>query len=325
MSLNSIRRKITTVVCNTSLKRCSASSAGSVCTATDTIRHFSTNSSHNKKYTESDLADHSWRQLNHIWTPDEIKDRINTAGALHVPVTFSDHLMHKVMRGLYHSFNFITNYKEEDPSPESIEWRLIILESFAGVPGFIAAGFRHFYSLRSLKRDHGMIFTLLEEAENERMHLLTCLKMFEASRITRALVVVAQFGMTPALFLVYMIKPAAMHRFVGYLEETAVHTYANIVKHVETPGTKLHKSWGQLPAPTIAVKYWQLEEGRQTWLDTLKCMLADEAHHRDVNHCLAEIKPGEGNPFIQEHMDNFDDAAIRRTEQLLKASIKNRS
>ena len=140
------------------------------------------------------------------------------------------------MRTLYHTFNFITGYKHEDPSAKSIEWRLIVLESFAGVPGFLAAGFRHFYSLRNLKRDHGMIFTLLEEAENERMHLLTCLKMFDAGMLTRTLVIAAQFGMTPFLFLVYSIHPQSMHRFVGYLEETAVETYANIVYHIEKPG-----------------------------------------------------------------------------------------
>ena len=52
-----------------------------------------------------------------------------------------------------------------DPSPRSVAWRLIILESFAGVPGFVAAGFRHFYSLRTLKRDHGAIYTFLEEVK----------------------------------------------------------------------------------------------------------------------------------------------------------------
>ena len=51
-----------------------------------------------------------------------------------------------------------------------------MLESFAGVPGFVAAAFRHFRSLRRLERDRGFIFTLLEEAENERMHLLTFLQ-----------------------------------------------------------------------------------------------------------------------------------------------------
>jgi ubiquinol oxidase len=62
------------------------------------------------------------------------------------------------MYGMYHSFNFITGYKADNPSVKSIEWRLIILESVAGVPGFVAAGFRHFRSLRTLQRDHGYVF-----------------------------------------------------------------------------------------------------------------------------------------------------------------------
>jgi len=121
---------------------------------------------------------------------------------------------------LYKTFNFITGYKEGNASVNSVEWRLIVLESVAGVPGFLAAGFRHFRSLRQLKRDHGFITTLLEEAENERMHLLVCLDMFKASWLTRAMVIGAQVTVTPALMLVYMVNPRSMHRFVGYLEET---------------------------------------------------------------------------------------------------------
>ena len=41
-----------------------------------------------------------------------------------------------------------------------------------------AAGMiRHLRSLRTMKRDHGWIPTLLEEAENERMHLMTFIKI----------------------------------------------------------------------------------------------------------------------------------------------------
>ena len=177
------------------------------------------------------------------------------------------------------------------------------------------------YSLRNLQRDHGMIATLLEEAENERMHLLVCLKMFEASFITRALVIGAQVGMTPLLGCVYAVHPGSMHRFVGYLEETAVETYANVMKHVERPGTKLNKAWAHLDAPPIAVQYWCLEEGRQKWVDALKCMLADESHHRDVNQCLATLPKGADNPFIHEHMADFDKAAVRRAEELLKEAV----
>ena len=44
------------------------------------------------------------------------------------------------MYGLYHTFNFLTGYTQVNPSVQSIEWRLIVLESVAGVPGFVAAG-----------------------------------------------------------------------------------------------------------------------------------------------------------------------------------------
>ena len=43
--------------------------------------------------------------------------------------------------------------------------------------GMIGAMVRHLKSLRLMTRDHGWIHTLLEEAENERMHLLTALEL----------------------------------------------------------------------------------------------------------------------------------------------------
>ena len=176
------------------------------------------------------------------------------------------------MYGLYHSFNFITGYDSKDPSVNSIEWRLIILESIAGVPGFVAAAFRHFRSLRTLSRDYGWIPTLLEEAENERMHLLVCLNVFQASFVTRMLVVTAQVSMTPLLIGMYLVEPKSLHRFVGYLEETACHTYLNVIEKSNTEGTKLHRGWSSMKAPPIAIGYWRLPEDA-SWVDTLKCMV----------------------------------------------------
>jgi hypothetical protein len=207
------------------------------------------------------------------------------------------------MYGLYRSFNFITGYKPDNTPVKAVEWRLIVLESFAGVPGFVAAMFRHFRSLRALKRDHGWIHTLLEEAENERMHLLTCMKMFNAGIITRSLVIGAQLVMTPFVAGLLIVKPGAAHRFVGYLEETACLTYANIIHQVETPGTKLHAAWGHIDAPDIAKQYWKLSDDAR-WVDVLKCMFADECNHRDVNHTFATLSSEEPNPFVQKHRED---------------------
>merc|ERR1719461_2481132 len=160
----------------------------------------------------------------------------------HKPRKIKDWLAYGVMRFLYRSFNWATGYKPENPPAQSVVWRLIMLESIAGVPGMVAASMRHFRSLRYLERDHGWIHTLLEEAENERMHLLTVMKMFNAGLGTRLLVLGGQFGMLPFFTLMYILNPKMMHRFVGYLEETACHTYTDIIDHVETPGTNLNRS-----------------------------------------------------------------------------------
>ena len=55
--------------------------------------------------------------------------------------------------------------------------RFLFLETVAGVPGMVGAMLRHLRSLRTMRRDNGWINTLLEEAENERMHLLTFMQM----------------------------------------------------------------------------------------------------------------------------------------------------
>ena len=61
-----------------------------------------------------------------------------------------------------------------------------------GVPGMVGGMLRHMKSLRSMRRDNGWIHTLLEEAENERMHLLTFLQLRQPGFIFRGLVLLSQ-------------------------------------------------------------------------------------------------------------------------------------
>ena len=66
--------------------------------------------------------------------------------------------------------------------------RNVFLESVAGVPGMVAGMLRHLRSMRKMRRDNGWIETLLEESYNERMHLLTFLKMAEPGWFMRTMV-----------------------------------------------------------------------------------------------------------------------------------------
>jgi ubiquinol oxidase len=181
------------------------------------------------------------------------------------------------------------------------------------------------------------------------MHLIVCMSFFEAGWLTRTVVQAGQVALTPFLAGLYLVRPQLLHRFVGYLEETAVHTYTNIVRRgrlepsiparthlltraiprgltaqvhmTETPGTQLHTAWRDVAAPEVAVKYWRMPEDAM-WVDCLKRMLADESHHRDVNHALASMPTeklfGADNPFVHEHIADYEAGVKRNAERLLK-------
>lgn len=56
-------------------------------------------------------------------------------------------------------------------------YRPVVLETVVALPGMVAGKFQHLKSLRKIQSDHGWIPKLLDEAENERMHLVTFIKV----------------------------------------------------------------------------------------------------------------------------------------------------
>ena len=92
-------------------------------------------------------------------------------------------------------------------------------------------------SLRTLKRDHGWIHTLLEEAENERMHLLTFMCLKKPGFGFRLAVLGAQGVFFTRSSPRYIFTPRTCHRFVGYLEEEAVKTYTHALRDINTKGS----------------------------------------------------------------------------------------
>jgi threonyl-tRNA synthetase len=68
-------------------------------------------------------------------------------------------------------FDIASQYNPQKMTEDQWLRRTIFLETIAGVPGMVGGMMRHMRSLRTMKKDHGWIHHLLEEAENERMHL----------------------------------------------------------------------------------------------------------------------------------------------------------
>ena len=159
--------------------------------------------------------------------------------------------------------------------------RAVVLETVAGVPGMVAGVVHHLRSLRKMEDDNGMIKELLDEAENERMHLMTFIEIAKPSRIERFLILLAQISFGIFYTLLYIFFKKTAHRMIGYFEEEAVMSYSEYLAEIDN-GKILNR-----PAPKIAIDYWNLGSGA-TLRDVVIAVRADEAGHRDKNHEFAD-------------------------------------
>ncbi len=163
--------------------------------------------------------------------------------------------------------------------------RAIVLETVAAVPGMVGGALQHLKALRRMEDDGGWIRTLLEEAENERMHLMTFMHIAQPSAFERLLILFAQGAMYNAFFLLYLISPKTTHRIVGYFEEEAVASYTQYLEEIDAGRQE------NVPAPKIAVDYWKLAPDARL-RDVVLVIRNDEAAHRDVNHGFADQLKG---------------------------------
>jgi ubiquinol oxidase len=154
--------------------------------------------------------------------------------------------------------------------------RAVVLETVAGVPGMVGGMVRHMRSLRRLEHDRGWIHTLLAEAENERMHLMTFIEIARPNLLERAIILIAQGVFFTSFFILYVISGRTAHRLVGYFEEEAVYSYTEYLAQVDAGNI------GNIPAPQIAIEYWALPPDARL-RDVIIAVRADEASHRDVH------------------------------------------
>ena len=163
--------------------------------------------------------------------------------------------------------------------------RAIVLETVAAVPGMVGATLTHLKCLRRMEDDKGWIRTLMEEAENERMHLMTFIEVAKPSVFERMVILGVQWVFYLAFFALYLVSSKTAHRVVGYFEEEAVISYTLYLDDIDKGRS------ANLPAPAIAKHYWKLGDDA-TLRDVVLVVRADEAHHRDVNHGFANELAG---------------------------------
>eukprot|EP01113_Clastostelium_recurvatum_P001961 TRINITY_DN1080_c0_g1_i2.p2 TRINITY_DN1080_c0_g1~~TRINITY_DN1080_c0_g1_i2.p2 ORF type:complete len:353 (-),score=82.18 TRINITY_DN1080_c0_g1_i2:1320-2378(-) len=231
-----------------------------------------------------------------IWHADYVESVEQTHVA---PKDFVDRAALWTIQAIRFNFDWMSGWSFGEHTRAKAIVRCIFLESVAGIPGSIGGILRHLASLRRMRRDHGWIHTLFEEAENERMHLLTFITMKQPTLLFKSLVWGVQGIFFNFFFAAYLLSPRFCHRLVGYLEEQAVSTYTKILKGIDEGKGDLSK-WRTTPAPEIARQYWKLAP-EATMRDVIAVVRADESHHRDVNHSFAGMGATDTNPFKPGH------------------------
>jgi ubiquinol oxidase len=191
----------------------------------------------------------------------------------HTPSGFSDRLAFRLTKLLrfFADLFFAKRYGH----------RAVVLETVAAVPGMVGGMIRHMRSLRRMKDDREAIHTLLEEAENERMHLLTFVQIAQPSFFERMLILLAQGVFFTSFLFLYVVSGRTAHRLVGYFEEEAVYSYSEYLAEVDSGRLE------NVNAPQIAIDYWKLPADA-TLRDVIIAVRNDEAGHRDVNHQFAD-------------------------------------
>ncbi|WP_325892173.1 alternative oxidase [Grimontia sp. NTOU-MAR1] len=159
--------------------------------------------------------------------------------------------------------------------------RAVILETIAAVPGMVAGMFNHLKALRRMKDDEGWIRELLDEAENERMHLMIFLDIAKPSWVERILVLLGQGVFILVYSLIYLLSSKIAHRVVGYFEEEACKSYTEYLEKIDSGEVE------NVDAPELAINYYQLPSNAKL-RDVVLRIREDEAGHRDRNHGFAD-------------------------------------
>lgn len=161
--------------------------------------------------------------------------------------------------------------------------RAVVLETIAGVPGMVAGMWIHLKSLRQMKTGYGpMIRELLAEAENERMHLMFFIEIAQPNWFERLLILIAQCIFWTFYSLMFVCFPRTAHKMIAYFEEEAVRSYTMYITMIQNKQIK------NIPAPNLAIEYYDKLDKNSKLIDMIECVRDDEARHAVANHAFSD-------------------------------------
>ncbi len=161
-----------------------------------------------------------------------------------------------------------------------------MLETVAAVPGMVGAMFTHLKCLRRMQDDRGWIRTLMEEAENERMHLMTFIEIAKPTWFERMVILSVQGAVPGRLFdPLSALRPDCASRGRLFRGRGGDQLYAVSARDRRGPLAQCARRrrsrgiTGRWPMTRrSAMSCWSFATTR--------------AHHRDVNHGFASTIAG---------------------------------
>src|SRR5690606_32517465 len=110
----------------------------------------------------------------------------------------------------------------------------------------------HLKSLHRMVDDEGWVRTFMDEAENQRAHLMAFVALRRPVGAERVLIVTAQAVTWNAYVALYLCSPRTAHRLAAYMSEEAVAGYSRYLAML-ADGTRPDSA-----APAEAIAYWNL-------------------------------------------------------------------
>ena len=200
----------------------------------------------------------------------------------HVPTSLSDRFAHGIVRG--------ARAIADRSFGDRYGHRAVVLETITAVPAMVAASLLHLKHLRRMTDDGGWIRSLMDEAENQRSHLMMFVEIARPSTAERLLILLAQGLFFNFYFLLYLISARTAHRLAAYMAEDALRGYGDYLQQLEDGRSE------NPPAPSFARAYWNLGEDARL-SDAISAIREDEGIHRDINHGFADaLASGHSSP-----------------------------